>query len=263
MPRIDQYELLEPLGRGASARVFEARAPSGALVAIKLLHERAKLGDRERRRLEREARALNGLQHPGVVRVLDFGVHDGTPYLVMERLEGMSLRACLDAGVSPDEGLTLARTLIAGLAAVHAAGVLHRDVKPSNAFVTAHGVKLLDFGLAKFSDEDRWGDHSMLTARGAVLGTPAYMPPELGFGEVADERSDVYSAGTVLYEAVEGRTPFQEEKRPDWVRAHAIKPHPAPTRRPELAPVYDRALAKRRDDRFAHAGELLAALEAL
>ncbi len=261
MQRVDQYELLEPLGKGASASIWEARSKNGSIVAVKLLHEEADLDDDERRRLEREARALNGITHPSVVRVLDFGVSEGTPYLVMERLRGMSLRTCLEGGVSVEEGLALARQLVAGLAAVHEAGVVHRDVKPANVFVTSRGLKLLDFGLAKFFDASRWGEHSILTGRGTQLGTPAYMPPELCFGEEADAASDVYSAGIVLFECVEGRLPFVGESRQHWVRMHATAEIPPVTKCPPVDAVLKLALAKRRGDRFRNAMALDSALQ--
>jgi serine/threonine-protein kinase len=271
-PRVigGRYRIERALGEGASARVFAARTPEGALVALKLLHEHADPSDAERRRLEREARALNGIEHPAVVRVLDFGVDERTPYLVVEHLMGEPLDVVIARGLPPHDGLVLGRHVIDGLAAVHAAGVLHRDVKPGNVFVLPGGrVKLLDFGLAKFTDEARWGEHSQLTRTGAQLGTPAYMPPELWFGEAADAASDVYSAGVLLFECVTGVTPFDADGRLAWVRAHATTPVPRLADRRAglrgfegLDPILARALAKERNERFADAGELSRALGA-
>ncbi|MCB9599157.1 MAG: serine/threonine protein kinase [Sandaracinus sp.] len=276
----ERYRLERALGEGASGRVFAARTPEGALVALKLLHEHEGSTDKERRRLEREARALNGLEHPAVVRVLDFGVdvgaaessaNGGTPYLVVELLVGEPLDVTLGRGVPPHDGLVLGRQVVEGLAAVHAAGVLHRDVKPANVFVLPGGrVKLLDFGLAKFTDEARWGEHSQLTRRGAQLGTPAYMPPELWFGEAADAASDVYSVATLLFECIAGVTPYDADGRLAWVRAHATAPLPTlAERRPglrgfeKLDAIFTRALAKERSERFADAGQLARALATL
>lgn len=263
-----RYRLERPLGEGASGQVWAARTPEGALVALKLLHDRANPSDDERRRLEREARALNGIAHPAVVRVLDFGVHGSVPYLVVEHLVGEPLDAVLARGIAPHEGFGLARQVIEGLAAVHGAGVLHRDVKPGNAFVMMGGrVKLLDFGLAKFTDTGRWGDHSQLTRGGTQLGTPTYMPPELWFGEPASAASDVYSAGVLLFECVAGVPPFEADSRLAWVRAHATDPVPTLASRRAglrgfegLDPILARALAKDRAERFVDAGALLAAL---
>ncbi len=262
-----RYTLQARLGRGAAGHVWEARTAGGATVAVKLLHDQAGLDDEARRRLEREARALNGITHPAVVDVLDFGVHEGTPYLVMERLVGEPLDEVLDRGVHPRAGFELARRVVDGLAAVHAAGVLHRDVKPANVVVTAEGLRLIDFGLAKFVDAARWGAHSALTGPGAQLGTPAYMPPELCFGEPADAASDVYSAGILVFEAVTGAPPFEAEDRLGWVRAHAQAPIPRlGERRPGLVVpealdgALARALAKERTERFPDAGAFAALL---
>lgn len=263
-----RYRLERPLGEGASGQVWAARTPEGALVALKLLRDRSNPSDDERRRLEREARALNGIDHPALVRVLDFGVHEGVPYLVVEHLVGEPLDAVITRGVAPHVGFGLGRQVIEGLAAVHAAGVLHRDVKPANAFVMMGGrVKLLDFGLAKFTDAGRWGDHSQLTRGGAQLGTPTYMPPELWFGEPATAASDVYSAGVLLFECVAGVPPFDAADRMGWVRAHATAPVPSlASRHPGLRgfegldPILVRALAKDRADRYPDASAFLAAL---
>jgi serine/threonine-protein kinase len=182
--------------------------------------------------------------------------------LVVELLLGEPLDVVIARGLPPHEGLTLGRHVVEGLAAVHAAGVLHRDVKPENVFVLPGGrVKLLDFGLAKFTDEARWGEHSQLTRRGAQLGTPAYMPPELWFGEAADAASDVYSVATLLFECIAGVTPYDADGRLAWVQAHATQPIPTlATRRPglrgfeSLDPILARALAKERKERFPDAG---------
>ncbi len=266
--RIDEYELLHPLGEGASASVWAARGPNGN-VAIKKLHASTKLGEEQRRRLEREARALNRIEHACVVNVLDFGVHNDTAYLVMELLEGATLAAVLHEAVPPNEGLNLARKVIEGLAAVHRSGVVHRDVKPENVLVTFGGVKLIDFGLVKFLDAAQWGQHSVITAANVQLGTPAYMAPEVCFGEPADFPSDVYSAGILLYECLTGHLPFVGESRVSWVRHHATTPPPplhtkrAEVQSPELNDVVQKALAKEASDRYADATELAAALSAL
>lgn len=263
--RIDVYELIRPLGEGASASVWAARGPTGD-VAIKMLHESASMGDDQRRRLEREARALNRIDHACVVKVLDFGVHRDTAYLVMELLEGATLASVLQGQIAAADGLAFARKVIEGLAAVHRFGVVHRDVKPDNVLVTFSGVKLIDFGLVKFLDAAEWGQHSAITAANVQLGTPAYMAPEVCFGEPADFRSDVYSAGILLYECVTGALPFEGESRVAWVRHHATTIPPALSsvrpqlHAPTLEAVVQKAVAKEASERFSDATELAAAL---
>lgn len=262
--RIDDYELIRPLGTGASASVWEARGPTGP-VALKKLHQSAPLGAEQRRRLEREARVLNRIDHRCVVKVLDFGVHDDSPYLVMELLEGRTLTDVLARGPSIRDGLHLARSVIEGLAAVHRMGIVHRDVKPDNVLVTEEGVKLVDFGLVKFMDAEEWGQHSAITAANVQVGTPAYMAPEICFGEVADFRSDVYSVGIVLFECVTLQLPFEGDSRVAWVRHHATTvPPAASTLRPGISKKLDAILAmalqKERARRYADATELADAL---
>lgn len=261
---IDDYELIRPLGTGASASVWEARGPTGT-VALKKLHQTARLGAEQRQRLQREARVLNRIDHRCVVKVLDFGVHDDTPYLVMELLAGRTLTDVLEQGLSIRDGLQLARSVVEGLAAVHRMGIVHRDVKPDNVLVTEQGVKLVDFGLVKFMDTEEWGQHSAITAANVQVGTPAYMAPEICFGEPAGFRSDVYSVGIMLFECVTGQLPFEGESRVAWVRHHATTvPPPASSLRANVSRKLDAVIAKclekERAHRFADATELVDAL---
>jgi serine/threonine-protein kinase len=271
-----RYEVTERLGEGAMSAVYRAKQPDGPDVAIKVLHE--ELGDdtKLRERFEREARALFALQHPHVLEVYDFGIVDGAPYLVMELLQGATLDVVYEDEPPPvDTALELARQILNGLSLAHAQGVLHRDLKTENVFVTRDAAgrpvaKLLDFGLVKFVDEDRWGESGALTTMGSVFGTPAYMAPEQVTGQGADARSDVYAAGVILFELITGLWPFMEEERLDMFRAHLGKPVPLlGETRPDLTVsdalenLVQRALAKRPADRFQDAGEMLRALEAL
>lgn len=268
-----QYRLDALLGEGASGAVYRAeRLRDCRVFALKLLKGRGS-SEADRSRFLREAKALNALDHPAVVPIVDFGFEEGAPYIVMELLHGAPLGTILARGpLDSARALDVAKQVIAGLAYCHAHGVLHRDIKPGNILVTGRSdggliAKLVDFGLVKFIDADRWGPQSILTAEGAVLGTPAYMSPEQGFGQAADTRSDVYSAGILLFELVAGRLPYDADDRPGWIRAHALAPLPLlQEARPGLAQaaaldaILARAIAKEPADRFLDAGEFWEAL---
>lgn len=270
---IGEYRVVARLGAGGASTVYRAvPVTGGRAVALKLLDPRRH--DQLHERFEREARALNGLEHPHLIRLLDFGVHEGAPYIVMELLEGVPLDRLLAQRPLPAAtAYELGLGMVGGLAHAHAHGVLHRDLKPGNVFIAILGdgtlhPKLLDFGLARFTDDARWGRHATLTEEGAVIGTPTYMPPEQGFGARADARSDVYSAGVVLYELMAARPPFVREGRASMIRAHALDEVPpiGELRRdlevhPAFEAVIARALAKDPNDRFQDAGALLRALQ--
>lgn len=270
-----RYTLVRRLGGGGAGSVYRATPTEGGrAVAVKLLDASLARRPEMRARFEREARALNGLEHPHLIRFLDFGMHEGAPYLVMELLEGTPLdRLLAQRPLPPPTAFDLGLGVVAGLAFAHAHGVLHRDLKPANVFVAvlAGGVlhpKLIDFGLARFTDMDRWGSNATVTEEGTVIGTPTYMAPEQGFGARADARSDVYSAGVLLYELLAARAPFVSDSRASVIRAHALEPVPpiAEVRQglvlqPALIAVIEKALAKKPADRFADATAMLRALQ--
>ncbi len=276
-----KWRIQARLGEGATGEVFRAVPLDGtAAVAVKIVHAGAIASAETRKRFEREAHALAGLSHENVVGVIEIGEHSvpggpTRPYLVMELLTGASLESLLvRKRLEPGSALALGREMLAGLAHAHALGLVHRDVKPGNLVVTMSGatphLRLVDFGLVRFADTSTWGQHSVLTAKGAMVGTPAYMSPEHAFGPVVDARSDVYSAGVVLFEMLTGSWPFVAEEVADVLRAHALDPVPALASAradlavaPELDALVARAMAKRPDDRFADAGAMLAALDAL
>jgi WD40 repeat protein len=197
----DRFELLGELGRGGFGMVFEARDRElGRLVAFKAIRPiRTRALEKLAKPLKEEAEAAARLNHPNVVTLHDSGVHDGTPYLIMERLRGETLAARLRRGPQPvEEALAVALPVARGLAAAHAAGVLHRDLKPGNVFLTEQGaVKLVDFGLA-----------SIMGRASLAAGTPAYMAPEQLRGEPEDARTDVFGAAAVLFEALAGALPY-------------------------------------------------------
>ena len=273
-----RYRIVEKVGEGGMSAVYLAeQLDGGGRVAVKVLHDHLVSNADQKERFEREARALFGLEHPHILRVHDFGVHDGLPYLVMELLDGVPLDKYVeDSPPDPDTALAIARQTLDGLAFAHRQGALHRDLKTENVFVSrdASGtpsVRLLDFGLVKFVDDERWGSGAKaLTAFGEVFGTPAYMSPEQATGAPVGPQSDVYSMGVVLFELLTGQWPFMEESRVDMFRAHMMKPPPAlgATRpdlefRPELEALVQKALGKTPAERFADATQMLAALDAI
>ena len=270
------YRIEANLGAGAEGDVLQAtRIADGAQVALKRLHLHRAADAEARARFEREARALNGLTHPHIIRMLDFGFDERGPYLVTELLAGRTLDKVLaDGALDPELAVDLATQIAAGLGAAHAEGVVHRDVKPQNVFIATtplgYCAKLLDFGLARFFDRDRWAEKESLTRDGAVLGTPLYMPAEQSLGQKADTRSDVYALGVVLFEMLTGTPPFDGADRMALVRAHAMAPRPALGARrsgleacPALEALLDRSLAKQAERRFADGAELHQALVAL
>lgn len=214
-----RYRIRRPLGRGGMGTVYIAVQESlGREVAVKIVT--SSVDDLALERFRREARLLSGLVHPNVVTVHDFGVDDGQPYLVMELVNGDTLRRRLRGVVLPsvDEVLRIVQQIAAGLAAAHAMGVAHRDVKPENVVITSSGnVKLLDFGLAKrvTREEGADDDFRTLTDEGAYVGTPGYTAPELLHGDAPDDERacDLYALGVVLYEGVTRRQPFEGKTR--------------------------------------------------
>jgi serine/threonine-protein kinase len=268
-----RYLLLRDLGHGAAGVIFEARhLYTGRFVAVKMIHPshgQTSTGEL-RARLQREARALASIQHAGVVDVLDGGVApEGAPYVVMQMLNGRTLEGLIASrGRLPAiDTAALTLQLCDALDAVHRAGVIHRDVKPSNVIVVREPdgnerFKLVDFGIAQF---DSPGDEK-ITKVGAVLGTPAYMPPEQMLGhDRLDARADVYSVGVTMFECITGDLPFKGGATQAIAQAlDGAPPPPLPTAGldvpPALARVVDRARAKNPAERFASAPELANAI---
>ncbi len=270
----DKWRLGEVLGRGGMGRVYEARhvdIPKRA--AVKIIDG---VADAETlARFRREAEAASLVESPHVVHVFDSGtMPDGRPYLVMERLEGESLGARLRrSGALPvDDTLRVVDQVLRGLEKAHAAGVVHRDLKPDNVFLEAReggeiAVKLLDFGISKRLLTSAGPGPTTLTQRGAVIGTPHYMSPEQAHGEPdIDGRSDLFSLGTIFYECLTGRPPHADLPSYEAVVVALCTREPPSVRavRAEIpdgvAKVLDRALAKDRAARFQTAREMRGAL---
>ena len=260
-----RYRVLGRIGAGGMATVYRARHLGMQRdVALKVLDTVSAPGNLKER-FEREARAIARLDHPGCVRVFDYGKSLGRQYLAMELLDGPTLAHELDVTrrLSPVLAVQLARQILDALAHAHANGILHRDVKPSNVMFARRGagrrLVLIDFGLARLSDE------APLTAAGICAGSPSYIAPERLAGGAYDARSDVYATGVVLYEMLAGRRPFEAERAKDIARKSLhedVPPLPDATP-PLLAAVVMRALAKDPAQRYRDARAMLAAIEAL
>jgi serine/threonine-protein kinase len=268
-PRLlgERYRVGRLMGRGGMADVFEGVDERlGRPVAVKILRRPLLRNPDVRARFEQEARSAARLSHPNVVAVFDTGEDEGVPYLVMELLPGETLADHMaDGPQDPDWMVRVAGDVLGALAAAHAAGVVHRDVKPGNILLGTDGcAKVADFGIAKSAEAAAGPD---TTATGMLLGTPAYLAPERIDGQPATPRSDLYSLGVVLYEALAGRKPFEADT-PLGV-ANAIRhadPVPLSSVRPDIEPsvaaAVERAMARDPVARFADAAEMADALGA-
>jgi serine/threonine protein kinase len=266
---VQSFRLVRLLGRGGMGRVYEAvHAHIGSRVAIKVIAEQYAYDADHTERFFREARAVNMIQHDGIVRIHDLmRLPDGRPVIVMELVDGLTLRDRIQAGPLPLGGLVTAiEHVLEALAAAHAIGIVHRDLKPDNIILSAHGrAKLLDFGIAKLLTAP--AGSGPRTRTGVVLGTPEYMAPEQIVDGVADARSDLYAMGVVLFEAIAGKRPFDGPSDFAVMRAHTDDPPPAlqplrPDLPPALEDVIRMALAKDPDERFANATAMANALRA-
>ena len=257
-PRIGRYRIVARIGRGAMGVVYSAvDEGSGRQVALKVLMADLEADPETRARFEREAQAAARLVHPNIITVHDAGQDGGRPFMAMQLLQGVSLTGYLkrQEAAPLERKLDLMIQICEGLAAAHARGIVHRDLKPNNLFVEPDGLlKILDFGVARFSD-------SSMTATGTMLGTPDYMSPEQARGAKVDARSDIFSAGAVFYFMLAGRKPFPGPDLPAilYQLQHHDVPAP-PGVPPELSAIVLQALAKTPEQRPARVEQLLASL---
>jgi serine/threonine-protein kinase len=268
-----RYKITELMASGSMGSVYKGeRIPVGKLVAIKFLHASYANDSEFQARFERETRVASKLAHPNCVGMLDFGVWENAPYLVMEYVAGTTLRERMDKGPIPSaQALSFARQIAAGLAHAHEQDVIHRDIKPANLMITdeigtGERVRILDFGLARL----RGNVGRDATQSNMVVGTPNYMAPEQTVGgAIIDARTDIYAVGVVLFEMVIGERPFHAEDTLQLLGMHRAAPIPRLADRakegtdipPGLQEVIDKAMAKVPRDRYQTAIALQQAID--
>ena len=261
MDTIGKYKLVRVIGEGGMGRVYEAIDPViGRRVAVKTISLDAVTEVETRSRFFREAQAAGQLSHPNLITIHDIGEAEGTPYIVMEFLEGMDLnRKMRQERLSYDAKMQIMIDVCEGLSFAHGHDIVHRDIKPANIFITTNGrAKILDFGLAR-------GALSDVTQTGKILGTPNYMAPEQIRGDDVDHRADIFATGVVFYELLVGRKAFEGESIATTLYK-VLETQPQPVHLLDehlpaaLSTVVERALAKDRVARFQTSSEMLTAL---
>jgi eukaryotic-like serine/threonine-protein kinase len=264
--RVDQYVIERKLGAGGFATVYRARHESGREVALKILNAEAALDKSVLRRFMREAEAVQVIDHPNIVEVLAYGDHARQPYIVMELLSGENLAERIErkGPMEPEEAVVMLVEVTLALARAHDHDIVHRDLKPENLFLSTSGVRVLDFGIAKFHKS---APGELKTATRAIIGTLHTMSPEQCRSSKVDLRSDVYSLGVVAYYMLDGKYPFARWKDLEIAVAH-LRELPPPLReaRPEvpasLAEIVHRCLEKDPARRYQSMRELRDALQA-
>jgi dipeptidyl aminopeptidase/acylaminoacyl peptidase len=276
--RLGQYEILARLGAGGMGEVYRARDTKlGREVAVKALSGELASDPQRLSRFQTEARSASALNHPNIVTIHEIGQENSTPFIVMELVDGRTLREILYPGPMPTRrAVAIAAQLADALARAHDAGIVHRDLKPENVMLTKEGfAKILDFGLAKFSDrENGHGAHRQditlteETREGALIGTAGYMSPEQASGQAVDFRSDQFSFGTVFYEMLTGKRAFQRATRAETLAAIIREePEPVAAIAPRLPPpvvwIVERCLCKLPEERYASTRDLARDLQSV
>jgi serine/threonine protein kinase/tetratricopeptide (TPR) repeat protein len=265
--RVGHYAILHKLGEGGMGIVYAARDERlHRTVALKTMSSFAN-DETGRKRFWREARAAASVNHPNICQIYEIGDDSGVLFIAMELLEGEVLSERLRRGpMSAAEAVQVALGMLAALSALHSRGIVHRDLKPSNVFLTAHGVKLVDFGLARPELEESLNTVTGVTRAGMVVGTPRYMAPEQAIGEPVDARADLFAAGTILFEMLAGRPAFAGRTIVEVLHATRYEQPPALSGSPAVAAVdrvIRRALSKRPGERPASADEMAGELRAV
>lgn len=275
---IGHYKILNVLGTGGMGEVYLAHDTSlGRKIALKLLPSDFTMDDERVRRFQQEARAASALNHPNILTIHEIGLFDNRRFMATEFIEGRTLRQLAKGSrLSLTQTLDITAQIASALAAAHQAGIVHRDIKPENIMLRPDGyVKVLDFGLAKLTEQEMWaGDteartiEQLDTQPGMVLGTAKYMSPEQARGLKVDGRSDNFSLGVLLYEMVTGRAPFEGDTTSDLI-ASILKVDPPPLTDywrdapNELQRIISKALSKDKEDRYQAAGDMLVDLKRL
>src|SRR5262249_21151400 len=281
---LGQYKILSLLGEGGMGQVYLAqdlnlhRRVSLKLLTIGLIEDKERL-----RRFEQEARAISALSHPNILTIHEIGKVEGHLFIVIEFVEGWTLRERLSAGLDIDEVLDIALQVASALVAAHRANIVHRDIKPQNIMIRKEDglVKVLDFGLAKVTDPTSSAADSQIetkligtkvietTSPGVVMGSPLYMSPEQARGEMVDARTDIWSLGVVIYEMIAGCSPFRAANTGGILAAILSKQPVPPVARyspmvPErLQEIVEKTLAKNPEERYQTSKDLLIDLKRL
>ena len=254
--KLGPYEILAPVGAGGMGEVYRARDTRlDRTVAIKVLPTHLSSNPDLKQRLEREARAISSLNHPHICTLYDIGTHDGMDFLVMEYLEGETLADRLQKGPLPIENvLKIAIEISDALDKAHRQGILHRDLKPANIMLTKSGAKLLDFGLAKLKKEplevadaltEMTAEMAKLTTEGMLVGTFQYMAPEQLEGKDADQRTDIFAFGALLFEMATGRPAFTAKSRASLIASILTAEPPTISSLQTMSPpILDRVVRK-------------------
>ncbi len=273
-----QFQIVQKIGTGGMGAVYKAAQPEmNRMVAIKILHPKLTGRKDLASRFRREARAMSQLTHPNTVRVFMYGeLDEGSLYIVMELLEGRNLNQAVrrDGPLPVEKAIPILAQVCGALQEAHDMGIVHRDMKPENIFLCNQGgltdfPKVLDFGLAKVTEQQMRPGSLILTQEGMVFGTPEFMSPEQAQGRTLNAASDIYSLAIILFEALTGKLPFLAQSPMEYIQRHVLEPPMKLTERapersfpPALEDVIAKALAKKPEDRWASASEFAAALRA-
>jgi serine/threonine-protein kinase len=274
--KLGKYTVVAPLGRGGMGGVWEVTDETGTTFALKSPASGMNPAAEGTKRFAREANALRMLDHPNLVQAVDVFVEAGYLFLVMERVNGLTLTKVMAQGgaLHPRRALVLARQLLDGVGHAHAQGLVHRDLKPDNIMLIDMGgwerAKIVDFGLVKLiGDAEAAMGGGKLTSTGIVFGTPAYMAPEQALGKPIDGRTDLYALATILFEMLTGRVPFENPDPMMQMRMQVKAPPPRIDMlikhqawvTPQLVALIEAALSKDPNDRFPSAETMMAALD--